>query len=150
MTIVACQNNTPNQFLYKPFSNPGWKGELGKYPAVKIDSPKSVTGLAKFLSENLVATHRHRAAIVTCYAAEGSEIELMRKRYGKLAENFIKCYEVSETARAVINDWDFGLLRHGQSSDDFWNTQASLMIKAGVEIVEIRKHVGTEPVVFEV
>lgn len=151
MTIVASQKGHPAEFMFKPFSSPRWAKSVANFPAVKLEKPQNVTGLAAFLAEHIPATHRRRSTIVTCYAAEGSERELIRKQYSdRMAENIIKCYEVSETARAIIQDWDFGLLRHGQSPDDFWNEQARLMLAAGVEIVRIRAHVGCSPVEFKI
>lgn len=153
MTIVAAQNGHKDQKWFSPFSSPAWAKKEIKYPVVKLDRPDGLTGLAAFLAENLAATHNHRSAIVTCYSAEGTERALIRERYKakpEYAENVIKCYGVSESERAIINDWKFGLLRHGQTASDFWNEQSDQMVAAGVEIVKIRRSVGETAVEYKI
>lgn len=153
MTIVAAQNGHHDQFMFKPFSSPRSAQCVANFPVVRLDKPEGLTGLAKFLFENVPATHRRRSVIVTCYAAEGSERELLRKKYAnrpQYAENIIKVYGISEDARAVIQDWDFSLLRHAVSAEQYWEEQAGLMIAAGVKVVSVRASVGAAPVKFEI
>lgn len=153
MTIVACVKGHPSEFMFKPFSSPRWAKNEGNFPVIELEKPVTLSGLAKFLADNIPSTHRRRSTIVTCYAAEGTERAAIREKYHakpQYAENVIKCYNVSETERAVINDWDFALLHAGTDAVSYWEIQADLMIKAGVEIVKIRSSISAVAVEYKI